>query len=498
MYYPSRDEFRSLSKQGNLIPVYCELSGDCETVISAFRKLAYENDQPKKYAFLLESVVEGKQVSRYSFMGVDPKSIIVHNNESGTFLHKDGRVEKLAGANIFDRVQKYLERFDAVKTAGLAPFSGGAVGYAGFEVIEEIEPSVIRPKKDVLETPDAVFMIVNTIIAFDHVTNRIQIIAHAEIGQDVDASYDEAVQTIEGVLAKLREAAPASLVVLPDEVTPLAHTSNKTKKEFMEIVETTKEYIYNGDMIQAVLSQRFEAELDVEPLTIHRALRMVNPSPYMFCLHLDDLALVGASPEIHARCKDSEMLICPIAGTRVRGKDVAEDDALAEELLADEKERAEHLMLVDLARNDLGRIAQEGTVKVSEFMHIERYSHVMHIVSNVTGVLKSEKNSSEVMSASFPAGTLSGAPKVRAMQIISELEKEKRGPYGGTVAYFSYDGNIDSCITIRTALLKDGKAYIQSGAGIVADSDPVKEFEETQNKARGMMTALGLAKSLDS
>ncbi len=498
MYYPSREEFRELSKKGNLIPVYCEVSADSETAVSAFRKMAYNKGEKEKYAFLLESVEEGKQVGRYSFLGVEPDAIIVHKNNEGTFLQSGVEKEKLSGNDIFERVQTYLQRYRHVKIPGLAPFCGGAVGFNGFEVIEEIEPTVKCPDKDVLDAPDAVFMIITSLLAFDHVKNRIQVITHAKLNgyTDLDWAYDQAIVKLNNMIEKLNGCVEQNTTILPADCAPLPYTSNKTEKEFHQMVERVKKYIYDGDLIQSVISQRFEADLDIDPLTVHRALRMVNPSPYMFCLHLDDMALVGASPEIHARYKDGEMLICPIAGTRKRGKDIQEDAEMERELLADEKERAEHIMLVDLARNDLGRIAQNGSVKVTDLMRIERYSHVMHIVSDVTGELADGVPSHKVMSSTFPAGTLSGAPKIRAMQIISELEGERRGPYGGTVVYFSFDGNIDSCITIRTVLLKDKKAYVQSGAGIVADSIPELEFKETVNKAKGMMTALALAKEL--
>jgi anthranilate synthase component 1 len=498
MYHPTREEFKELAQKGNMIPVFCEVNADTETAVSAFRKLAYHDGKTEKYAFLLESVEEGKQVGRYSFLGIQPEGIIVHKNNEGTFIKKDGQKEKLSGSDIFERVQSYLGRYKSVKVLGLAPFCGGAVGFNGFEVIEEIEPSVKTPEKDVLNVPDAVFMIISSLLAFDHVKNRIQVITHAQVNEytDLDWAYDHAIEKLQEMIGRLNKTISHNVDILPTDVTPLPFSSNKTEEEFHSMVNKVKKYVYDGDIIQCVISQRFEAELEADPLTVHRALRMVNPSPYMFCLHLDGMALVGASPEIHAQCQNGKMMVCPIAGTRKRGKDIHEDLAMEKELLADEKERAEHIMLVDLARNDLGRIAEEGTVKVPDLMRIERYSHVMHIVSDVTGTIRDEHQSNKVMSATFPAGTLSGAPKIRAMQIISELEQERRGPYGGTVVYFSFDGNIDSCITIRSALLKDGKAYVQSGAGIVADSVPELEYKETINKAKGMMTALALAEKL--
>ncbi len=495
MFYPSKEDYNTLIDKGNLIPVYCELNADTETVVSTFQKLAYKDGKQQKYSFLLESIEGGNQLSRYSFMGCEPRSIIIHNNTTGTTLIEKGIETTLEGEDIFARVQNYLNKFKAVKVPNLAPFSGGAVGFNGFEVIQEIEPSVKTNPNDDLNIPDAVFMVIDTLIAFDHVKNRIQLITHADLSlSDPDEAYEIAISTLQNMISRLNQQVPSDISFIPQDVEPLAYRSNTTKAEFFNMVEKAKRYIYNGDIIQVVLSQRFEADLEIDPLTVHRALRMVNPSPYMFCLQLDGMALVGASPEIHAKCENGEMLICPIAGTRKRGATASRDFELEQELLADQKELAEHIMLVDLARNDLGRIAKKGTIKVSDLMHIERFSHVMHIVSNVTGQINDDIPSHKVMSATFPAGTLSGAPKIRAMQIIAEEEKVKRGPYGGSVVYFSFDGNIDSCIIIRTVLLKDNKAYVQAGAGVVADSIPELEFKETHNKARGMMTALSLAK----
>ena len=494
MFYPSREEFQELSSQGNLIPVYCELNADSETVISTFKKLAFRNGKQLDHSFLLESIEGGTQLSRYSFMGCDPRSIITHNNNTGTFIVEGGQSTKLEGTDIFERVQTYLKKFKPVKIPNLPPFSGGAVGFNGFEVIEEIEPSVKTNSNDDLGIPDAVFMVIDTLVAFDHVKNRIQLITHADLScSNAADAYDLAVAKLNQMIERLKVKTESTVSFVPHDIEPLDYKSNTTKEEFFDMVTKAKRYIYDGDIIQVVLSQRFEADLDIDPLTVHRALRMVNPSPYMFCLQLDGMALVGASPEIHAKCQDGEMLICPIAGTRKRGTTPTLDKALEKELLSDEKELAEHIMLVDLARNDLGRIAAKGTVEVSDLMHIELYSHVMHIVSNVTAKLDDGLPSHKVMSATFPAGTLSGAPKIRAMQIIAEEEKVKRGPYGGSVVYFSFDGNIDSCITIRTVLLKDKKAYVQAGAGIVADSVPEMEYQETHNKARGMMAALAMA-----
>ncbi|MCK5835186.1 MAG: chorismate-binding protein, partial [Lentisphaeria bacterium] len=420
MFYPSREEFQELSSQGNLIPVYCELNADSETVISTFKKLAFRNGKQLDHSFLLESIEGGTQLSRYSFMGCDPRSIITHNNNTGTFIVEGGQSTKLEGTDIFERVQTYLKKFKPVKIPNLPPFSGGAVGFNGFEVIEEIEPSVKTNSNDDLGIPDAVFMVIDTLVAFDHVKNRIQLITHADLScSNAADAYDLAVAKLNQMIERLKVKTESTVSFVPHDIEPLDYKSNTTKEEFFDMVTKAKRYIYDGDIIQVVLSQRFEADLDIDPLTVHRALRMVNPSPYMFCLQLDGMALVGASPEIHAKCQDGEMLICPIAGTRKRGTTPTLDKALEKELLSDEKELAEHIMLVDLARNDLGRIAAKGTVEVSDLMHIELYSHVMHIVSNVTAKLDDGLPSHKVMSATFPAGTLSGAPKIRAMQIIA-------------------------------------------------------------------------------
>lgn len=500
MFYPDFESFQQLTAQGNLIPVTLELTADFTTVIAAFENLAYKPDGSReKYAFLLESVEEGRQLSRYSFIGVNPNAVIVQQESGQAVLTQDGQSEVLDGPDLFHKIENYLQRFKPVKLEGLPPFSGGAVGFNSFEVIHEIEPSVKPPEKSDLNTPEAVFMIIDTLVAFDHVRNRLQLITHALVDDqtDLQAAYTSATEKLKALTETLRRPVRQPLQVMPRDIEPIDMASNKTESEFHQMVEKVKDYIYDGDLIQAVISQRFEADCKLSPLAIHRALRLINPSPYMFCLHLDDLALVGSSPEVHARCIDEQLEVRPIAGTRRRGRTEADDLAMEQDLMNDEKELAEHIMLVDLGRNDLGRIAEKGSVKVPHLMRIERYSHVMHIVSNVTAKLTPGQTPASVMSATFPAGTLSGAPKIRAMQIISELEQTKRGPYGGTIVYFSFGGNIDSCITIRTVMLKDQKAYIQAGAGIVADSQPELEFKETLNKSAGMRKALALAEYLD-
>ena len=496
---PSKEEFLKLAEQGNMIPVYSEVVADLETPVSAYYKISQEaNKQSGKYSFLLESVEGGENIARYSFLGTEPRAVFIQQDGIARLLTKNGE-EIISGRDIFERIHKVMERYQPVAIEGLPPFTGGAVGYASYDVICEVETTVPRPEKDPVNVPESVFMITDTILAFDRVTHTIKVISQAFTEESSSASeaYDLAVAKISAIIKKLRQPVNLPPVTLDQPLKKLHFTSNKTREEYLEIVKQTKEYIYNGDIIQAVLSQRFATELPVSPLSLHRALRIINPSPYMFLLNCDDFAIVGASPEVHARCENRKITVRPIAGTRKRGRNEEEDRLLEQELLADPKERAEHIMLVDLARNDIGRVAETGSVKVDELMIIERYSHVMHIVSNVTGQLAEGLQADSVMRSTFPAGTLSGAPKVRAMQIISELEKEKRGPYGGAIAYYSFDGNVDSSITIRTAVLKDGKAYVQAGAGLVADSVPETEFEETENKARAMMKAFAMAENFE-
>ena len=500
MYYPNLDEVRQLAEQGNYIPVYKEVLADMDTPVSAFYKIAYTDaGERRPYAFLLESVEGGENIGRFSFLGCDPLYLMQQHQDKADFIHKGQVIESLSGASSFKNLQTFLKRFKYVPVDGMAPFKGGAVGYSSFETIEQLEPVVDCQKEDGLDVADSTFLITDSLLAFDRVKHTIQIISHVDLtqGTDIETAYKEATSKIDRFLNDLQRHTNLPPLSTLKASEPLPCNSNMTRDEFKEMVVKAKDYIVDGDIIQVVLSQRFETELDLPPLQIHRALRAINPSPYMYCLHLgDDFSICGTSPEIHAKCIDREITVRPIAGTRKRGINTEEDNQLAEELLNDPKERAEHIMLVDLARNDVGRISETGTIEVPDLMTIERYSHVMHIVSDVTGTLKEELETSETMCSTFPAGTVSGAPKIRAMQIIAELEKSKRGPYAGTIAYFSFDGNIDSCITIRTVIMKNGKAYIQAGAGVVADSDPDFEYEETCNKARAMLVALSAAKEM--
>jgi anthranilate synthase component 1 len=388
-----------------------------------------------------------------------------------------------------------LKRFRAVPVPGLPRFTGGAVGFIGYEFIHDVEPIVPRPPRDELGTPTMYFLLADELLIFDRVSQTVTVLVNAVLENGISPAdaYEDAVGEIDRLVSLLEQPLEESPVTVPDGAPDLPFESNVPKDKFFANVLKAKEYIVSGDIIQVVGSQRFSAEVTAAPIDIYRAARSINPSPYMFLLELDGFALVGASPEIHVRCEEGKVEIRPIAGTRKRGQTPDEDLALEKDLLADPKERAEHVMLVDLARNDLGRVCDFGSVHVKDLMIIERYSHVMHIVSQVEGKLAAGRTPYDLMRSTFPAGTLSGAPKVRAMQIISELEQTTRGPYGGCVGYFSFNGNLDCCITIRTALLKDGRAYVQAGGGWVNDSTPDAEYQETVNKARAMIRAIALA-----
>ncbi len=501
--YPSKEEFRAYAGQGNLIPVCLEVVADTETPVSAYYKICPDAGKQlpvKSFSFLLESVEGGENIGRYSILGAEPGAVFVQKQGKAELIC-GAKKELIEGVDVFEKINKVLSRYQFVKLPGLPPFPGGAVGYASYDIISEIEPTVPVPeKKPLQDLPEAFFMITGVILVFDRVRHTVKIISHAYLEDKseaaLDKAYETAVKQVESYKEKL--ACPISLPPVNLDESTVAEdvnfVSNKTKEQFCEMVRRGKEYIVSGDIFQVVLSQRFCTDFNLPPLAVHRALRMLNPSPYMFLLNCGDFAIVGASPEVHAKSENSVLTLRPIAGTRKRGRTEEEDLALEKDLLADPKERAEHIMLVDLGRNDLGRIAEKGTVKVNKLMIVERYSHVMHIVSDVKAKLKDGLGVDAVLRATFPAGTLSGAPKIRAMQIISELEGETRGPYGGIVATYSFDGNMNSCITIRTAVLKDGKAYVQAGGGNVADSDPEAEYQETCNKAKAMLKSLSMAK----
>jgi anthranilate synthase component 1 len=485
-YYPSLDEFRQKAGEGNLIPVYRELLADMLTPVSAFMRV--DNGE---YSFLLESVQGGEKWARYSFLGSGPSTIVCTKGKTGYFI-KDGETteQKHISGDPVDFLKEKMAGFAPVEVSGLPRFFGGAVGYAGYDIVSQIE-NIPQGEKPGLDCPDLFFMITDTMLVFDSVAQKIKVVANAHVGEaGAEAAYDEAKAKIDALVAKLTGKLPKRKAAKGKAAGKLK--SNITKAAFEKAVRAAKEYIKAGDIFQVVLSQRFEDKAKVDPFDVYRALRVINPSPYMFFLRCGDFTLSGSSPEVMVRVENGRIDLRPIAGTRKRGKTEEEDDALAAEMLADPKECAEHIMLVDLGRNDVGRVSKPGGVVVNELMVIEKYSHVMHIVSNVRGELADGKDAYDVMRACFPAGTVSGAPKIRAMQIIEELEQTRRGPYAGAVGYFGFDGNMDTCITIRTLLFKDGKVFVQAGAGIVADSDPASEYQETVNKAAGMMRALEL------
>ncbi|TAN37697.1 MAG: anthranilate synthase component I [Verrucomicrobia bacterium] len=494
---PDITTFLQLAKQGNLIPVWRELLADQETPVAAYERIraALRERDHASHTFLLESVEGGENVGRYSFIGGTPRALLRAWERKVEITDAAG-IQTLENTDPLDGLRDYMHRFKPVRDPQLPRFVGGAVGFLGYDCIAQFEPRVPLPQRDDLHAPDMVFMVTDALVVFDRVQHTIRIIVNALVQDDPEQAYAEAVAQINFLMGAL-EAPQARLLVAayPPIETPQPR-SNTSREQFTAAVEQAQEYIRAGDIIQTVLSQRFEAENVEDSLDVYRALRAVNPSPYMFLLDLGGSALVGSSPEIHVRCEDGQVEVRPIAGTRPRHAQHAEDQRLEKELLADPKECAEHIMLVDLARNDIGRVCKFGSVRVPELMVVERYSHVMHIVSDVTGELQAGRDVYDLMRATFPAGTVSGAPKIRAMEIIAELEPARRGPYAGAVCYFSFDGNLDSCITIRTVVLDQGRAYVQAGAGIVADSDPEKEYEETQNKARGMLKALALAQRI--
>ncbi|HON07691.1 MAG TPA: anthranilate synthase component I [Verrucomicrobiota bacterium] len=500
MFYPEKQEFVELSKKGNLIPVALKLLADFETPLSAYTKI-----RGKSEAFLLESVEGGERIGRYSFVGCNPAKVIRQIGNQVEVKSKD-KIEstytvvqspknKNEVRDGLEVIQKIMARYKPVLIPGLPRFSGGAVGYIGYEFIHDIEPVVPRPPNDELKTPVIYFLIAGELLVFDRATQTLTILVNVftDNYSSPDKAYDDAVEKIKRIMAILQKPVSSSIAIFSDKVPDVSASSNTPKEKFIQNVLKAKQYIISGDIIQVVGSQRFKIPIKTTAIDVYRAARSINPSPYMFLLELDGFSLVGASPETHVRCEDGLVEIRPIAGTRSRGKSDEEDLALEKELLADPKERAEHVMLVDLARNDIGRVCDFGSVKVQDLMIIEKYSHVMHIVSDVKGKLSLDKSIYDLMRATFPAGTLTGAPKIRAMQIISELEQTSRGPYGGCVGYFSFTGNLDCCITIRTALIKDGFAYVQAGGGWVADSNPEAEYMETINKSKAMIKAVALA-----
>lgn len=486
MHRPTFEEFEEFAKQGNLIPVYREILADMETPLSIYRKV-----DRGRYSFLLESMEGGEKWGRYTFIGLNPSVIVRSKGDKLERLNANGEIHTETGDPV-SLLRKTLSAYKPVTVDGLPRFFGGAVGYLGYDVIRFIE-DLPETNPDALGFYDMVFAVCDQILIYDTFNQSVKIVCNVFLdgNSDLRARYEHAINEIDRLVQDLSSR-------LPDK--PISKTatnpngvsieSNMTPEEFKTVVERAKEYIRAGDIIQVVLAQRFEAPWKGDPFSVYRALRRINPSPYLFYLRFDDECLIGSSPEVLVRLENRRIEVRPIAGTRPRGGDEKEDRILEKELLSDPKERAEHIMLVDLGRNDVGRIAKFGSVEVNELMVIERYSHVMHIVSNVRGDLNENKDAFDVFAATFPAGTVSGAPKIRAMEIIEELEPDRRGPYAGAVGYFSFSGNMDLCIAIRTLLIKNGKISVQAGAGIVADSDPEKEYQETLNKARGMIRAI--------
>lgn len=489
-HYPSEPEFRELADQAHaLIPVYRRLTADSLTPV-----IAYSCLQPAESSFLFESVVGGEKIGRYSFLGIDPFRTITARGRSISIRDGDGPTTHRHCDDPLTELREVLAEFRTASLPGLPRFVGGAVGYAGYDVARYTEPLPDAPYDD-RELPDLLFQLYDRMVVFDHINKTVLVIAQARTGADHGAEYQRACRIVDDLCARLTTA--SGLVSQDIDVRCELPTerirANFSQRDFERAVDDCKEYIRAGDVFQVVLSQRLALETQARPFDVYRALRVVNPSPFMFLLNTPEVNLVGSSPEIMVRVEDGETTIRPLAGTRHRGRTEAEDRALAAELLADPKERAEHVMLIDLARNDVGRIAEYGTVRLSDVMVVEKYSHVMHITSNVTGQLKSGLSSLDALRAGLPAGTVSGAPKVRAMQIIDEMEPVRRGPYGGAVGYFDFAGNMDTCIALRTIVMIGSTAWVQAGAGIVAESVPASEYQETLNKARGMLTAIAVA-----
>ena len=489
--FPSAADFSKEAAENAVVPVWIELVADGETPLSVLARLGDEYP-----SFLLESAEQSDLVGRYSFVGSGARAVITARGETITLKERDGSESTWKAADPLRELETVMRGYRCRVHPKLPGFTGGAVGYLGYEAIRRFEPTVPAAATDDLGLPEMMFLIADTVVAFDHRSRRIKVVACAfprELG--VEESRNEALGRIEALLAKLARPVALPPLSASRKADRLPVQSNLTRDAFEQSVLDAKEFIKAGDIFQIVLSQRFSIPYEGDPVHLYRALRFVNPSPYMFCLRLPGgISLVGSSPEVHVKVTEGNVQIRPIAGTRRRGGTPEADAELAGELLADPKERSEHLMLVDLARNDVGRISEFGSVTLTDFMTIERYSHVMHIVSNVTGRLSGDHSPLDVLRASFPAGTVSGSPKVRAMQIIASMEPTVRGSYAGAVGYLGFDGQLDSCIALRTVLLKGGTAYVQAGAGIVADSDPASEFEETVNKAMGVIRAIELAR----
>ncbi|MBM3154985.1 MAG: anthranilate synthase component I [Chloroflexi bacterium] len=477
MYYPMLEEVKKRKKDGNLIPVYREIVADLETPVSAFLKVSRGG-----YSFLLESVEGGERLARYSFMGTEPYRVLTSKGEDKT--------------NPLPLIADELKKYKIVPVGELPRFCGGAVGYLSYEAATRFE-ELPSPVSDPLGLPEALFMFVDTMLVFDHVSHKIKVLSYVHLDGDIEEAYQRAVGKIDDLVDRLNRPLEPSqhskTAALSQDDYSLS--SNFSREEFEASVQKIKQYITSGETIQVVLSQRLAQPTTAAPFEIYRALRSLNPSPYMFFLDFTDFCIIGASPEILVRVEDGIVMTRPLAGTRPRGKNPDEDIMLEQELRHDEKERAEHIMLVDLGRNDIGRVSEPGTVKVSDLMEVERYSHVMHLVTHVQGKLRSDLTAFDALQACFPAGTVSGAPKIRAMEMIAELEPEKRGPYAGAAGYFSFSGNMDMAIAIRTMVVTKGVAYVQAGCGVVYDSVPELEYQETLNKAQALLKAISQAES---
>ena len=479
MYYPSLEQVKELAHKGNLIPICREINADLDTPVSAYLKVA----RPP-YSFLLESVEGGERIARYSFIGTEPDTVI-----------KTGRGQTLGKIDPLEPVERQLSRYKLIEVPNMQRFNGGAVGYLSYESVNYFE-ELPTPDTDMLDVPESIFMLTMTYMVFDHVGHKISVVSHAHLNGDVEQAYNDATARIDEIIRRIQSplSMPVASHSAPDQ--RLATESNMTPEEFYDMVNQVKEYIVAGDVIQTVVSQRLSRPTTADSFQIYRSLRAINPSPYMYYLELDGFQIVGASPEMLVQVENGVVSTNPIAGTRPRGADEQEDDANEEELRTDEKERAEHIMLVDLGRNDIGRVSEPGTVFVNQLMDVERYSHVMHLVSRVSGKLRKGYTNFDALRACFPAGTVSGAPKIRAMEIIAELEPDKRGPYAGAVGYFDFTGNMDTAIDIRTLVIKDGVAHAQAGGGIVYDSTPDFEYRETLHKASALMRAIDAAEEV--
>lgn len=487
MIYPSWAEFQEKTRHGNLIPVYQEILADRETPVSAFEKI------DDSCAFLLESVEGGEKIARYSFLGSNPSLVLLSKNREIKIIQ--GTKEDKREGDPLTVLKSLFQSYRPVKVAGLPRFIGGAVGYLSYDMVRFWE-KLPDKNPDEMEFPESLFLIADTILVFDHLKHKIQVVSNAYVEENPRAAYRQAQEKIEAIIEKLYKPkffSNCSSAVSVKKKFSFNAISNFSRPQFEEAVAKAKEYIRAGEIIQVVLSQRFHYSRQTEPFDIYRALRIVNPSPYMYYLKYQGIHIIGSSPELLVRVEDGIAETRPIAGTRPRGSNEEEDEKLAQELMADPKECAEHIMLVDLGRNDLGRVCEYGSVKVTQLMTIERYSHVMHLVSHVQGKLQPGKDAFDTFRACFPAGTVAGAPKIRAMEIIEELEPTRRGPYAGAMGYFSFSGNLDTCITIRTLMVKDQDVYFQAGAGIVADSSPEREYDETINKARALQRAIEMA-----